>query len=302
MDVRYLMTAVYWMIGTLVSFSLMAIGARELGDRISPFEMIFFRSLIGLVLITLVVFYQRQWQVLKTERLGLHLGRNIINFLGQYCWFIGIALLPLAEVFALEFTVPLWTLMIACVFLGERLTKVKLASLAMGLLGVVIIIQPTTAVFNPASIIVLLAAISFAASYVGTKSLSQSDTPLNILFYMSLIQLPIGLFFTISDWQMPQGTDWLYLVIVGITGLTAHFCISKAMQNADASVVVTLDFLRLPLIAVVGMLVYSESIELAVLLGGLLMVAGNILNVRASRKIVKVSAKHLQVPEAIRAS
>lgn len=285
------MTAVYWMIGSMLSFSLMAIGVRELGDRISPFEMLFFRSLIGIAVITSIVLYSRQWPLLKTKRISLQVGRNLINFLGQYCWFVGITLLPLAEVFALEFTVPLWTLMIACVFLGEQLTKVKLASLAMGLLGVIIIIQPTAAVFNPGSLIVLLAAISFAAAYVATKSLSQTETPLAILFYMSLIQLPISLVFTLSTWQTPQGADWLYLLIVGLTGLSAHFCIAKAMQHADASVVVTLDFLRLPLIAVVGMLFYSEAIELAVLLGGLLMIVGNIFNVRVSNKQVPVDTK-----------
>ncbi|MCW8328854.1 DMT family transporter [Photobacterium sp. SDRW27] len=285
------MTAVYWMIGTLLSFSLMAIGVRELGDRISPFEMLFFRSLIGLAVVSSVVLYNRQQSLLKTGRVPLQIGRNLINFLGQYCWFVGITLLPLAEVFALEFTVPLWTLMIACVFLGEQLTKVKVASLGMGLLGVMIIIQPTAAVFNPASLIVLLAAVSFAASYVATKSLSLTEFPLTILFYMSLIQLPVSLVFTLSDWQMPQGAEWLYLLIVGFTGLSAHFCIAKAMQHADASVVVTLDFLRLPLIAVVGMLFYGEAIEVAVLLGGLIMVAGNIINVRASKKRIKASTK-----------
>lgn len=285
------MTAVYWMIGTLLSFSLMAIGVRELGDRISPFEMLFFRSMIGLAVITAIVMYRRQWSLLKTKRASLQVGRNLVNFLGQYCWFVGITLLPLAEVFALEFTVPLWTLLIACVFLGEQLTKVKLASMAMGLFGVIIIIQPSAAVFNPGSLIVLLAAISFAAAYVATKPLSQTEMPLTILFYMSLIQLPISLAFTLMDWQTPQGADWLYLLVVGLTGLSAHFCIAKAMQHADASVVVTLDFLRLPLIAVVGMLFYGEAIELAVLLGGLLMVVGNTLNVRESNRQVPVGSK-----------
>ncbi|MCG7585003.1 DMT family transporter [Photobacterium sp. OFAV2-7] len=282
------MAAVYWMVGTLLSFSLMAIGVRELGDRISPFEMLFFRSLIGLAVIVFIVFYHRQQRLLKTERAALQFGRNLMNFLGQYCWFLGITLLPLAEVFALEFTVPLWTLMIACVFLGEKLTRVKLASLGLGLLGVIAIIQPTTAVFNPASLIVLLAAVSFAASYVATKSLSLTESPITILFYMSLIQLPISLVLMLPDWQTPQGGEWLYLLIVGLTGLSAHYCIAKAMQYADASVVVTLDFLRLPLIAVVGMLFYGEAVELAVMAGGLLMVVGNIINVRASNKRVSL--------------
>ncbi|WP_217696654.1 DMT family transporter [Photobacterium proteolyticum] len=285
------MVAVYWMVGTLLSFSLMAIGVRELGGSISPFEMLFFRSLIGLAVISTIVFYRRQQKLLKTERAALQIGRNLMNFLGQYCWFLGITLLPLAEVFALEFTVPLWTLMIACVFLGEKLTKVKIVSLGLGLLGVIAIIQPTAAVFNPASLIVLLAAVSFAASYVATKSLSLTESPLTILFYMSLIQLPISLVLMLSDWQTPQGGEWLYLLIVGLTGLSAHYCIAKAMQHADASVVVTLDFLRLPLIAVVGMLFYGEAVELAVMMGGLLMVVGNIINVRASNKQTYIETK-----------
>lgn len=277
------MKAVMWMMGTLCSFTFMAISARELGEAYTPVQLVFTRSVIGLILVSLLLTHFRQFHLVKSPKIGIHLGRNLINFVGQYSWFVGISLLPLANVFALEFTVPLWTLLIACWFLNESFTKVKAFSLLLGFIGVLVIVKPGADIFDPASFVVILAAISFSTAYVCTKYLAETEPPLVIIFLMCLIQLPIGLILSYQDWQMPMGIEWLHLFIVGLTGLTAHFCIARAMLYADAGVVVSLDFFRLPIIAVVGMWLYNETLDWWVLLGGILMLAGNILNMRSQR-------------------
>lgn len=274
------MHAVTWMIGTLLSFSLMAVCARELSGEIATHQTLFFRSAIGLACITVVLLATRKRVKPQTNRLGLHILRNIFHFAGQYGWFLGIGLLPLAEVFALEFTVPIWTLIIAAIALGEKITARKVASILLGSLGVIVILQPGITIINTASFIVLASAICYAISHTTTKSLSSSESAVSILLYMCLIQLPIGLFLSIPSWVWPAGLQWVWLLIIGSTALSAHYCMANAMRHAEASTVVTLDFLRLPLIALVGVSIYSEQLEFALFMGGLLMLAGNIVSLK----------------------
>ncbi len=272
-----LVRAVAWMSGTLLSFSLMAIGARELSGIVPVFQTLLFRSVIGIVCISLLVAFSSPKITLITHKVPRHVLRNVFHYAGQYGWFLGIGLLPLAEVFALEFTVPIWTIVIASLFLGEHITARKVASIALGFLGVLLIVRPGYAIVDPASLIVLAAAICYAISHTTTKSLTNTESPLVILFYMCLIQLPIGLLFSVASWVWPVGWQWGWLLVIGLTALSAHYCMAKAMQTAEVTTIVSLDFLRLPLIAMVGVLLYQEQFELSILLGGALMLFGNLV-------------------------
>jgi len=276
------MNAMLWMAGALFSFSLMAIGGRELADTLSVTQILFFRSLIGLAFALILLRLGRQFQHLRQTRYSLHLWRNTCHIVGQYCWFWGITVLPLAEVFALEFTVPIWTLIIAALFLGETISTRKIAAIVLGLTGVLWIVRPGLQGFSADSLIVLVSAIAYAASHSITKALSGSTHPSIILFYMCAIQLPITFVVALFDWDWPMGLDWIWLLIVGITALGAHYCIAKAMKTAEASAVVVMDFLRLPLIAAAGWLLYDETLEMAVLIGALFMLGANL--VRTERK------------------
>jgi len=272
------------MMGGLVSLSLMAIGARELAGHITTFQILFFRSVISLIVITLIINKSKKPNLYSSKRIKLHIVRNIFHFVGQYGWFLGLGLLPLAHVFALEFTVPLWTLIIAALFLKEGITIKKTIAVFFGVAGVLVILKPGIEIIEPASLIVLVAAIGYSVSHVTTKSLSNTEDTLTVLFYMCLIQLPIGLLLTIHDWVFPDLKQWLWLGVVGITALTGHYCITNAMKLAEAGIVVTLDFLRLPLIAVVGVIFYNEAFEFAVILGASLMLFGNLINLNASKR------------------
>lgn len=277
------------MSGALISFCLMAVGARELSEQINTFQVLFFRSAIGLVIITCVIIYSNNIKLMKPQRIGLHIIRNTFHFAGQYCWFIGIGLLPLAEVFALEFTVPIWTTIIACFFLNEKITIKKVMAISMGILGVVVIVQPGIEIINSASFIVLGSAIFYSIAHTSTKALSGTENPLTILFLMCIIQLPIGFFLSIGQWQIPVGSQWLWLIVIGITALSAHYCMTKAMQLIEVSSVVTMDFFRLPVIAIVGVVFYYESFEITLILGALMMLVGNLINMYVPKKKRKIA-------------
>jgi len=277
------------MLGALLSFCLMAVGARELSGQIDTFQILFYRSAIGLIVISFIIASTRNQKLFFSRRIRLHSVRNIFHFAGQYGWFVGISLLPLAEVFALEFTVPLWTALIACIFLSEKLTVRKAISIILGILGVIVIVQPSIEIVDYASLIVLGSAVCYAISHVSTKSLSSTDSPLTILFLMCLVQLPISLSFSLLNWQNPEGIQWVWITVIGITALSAHYCMAKAMQYAEVTAVVTMDFLRLPVIALIGVAFYSESLKITLILGALCMFLGNLLNIH--RDINKVAAR-----------
>jgi len=281
------MRAFLWMTGALVSFCLMAIGGRELAGGINTFQILLSRSVIGLVVVCVLIWRAGKPELFRTQRLKLQVGRNLFHFVGQYGWFLGIGLLPLAQVFALEFTTPLWTLLIAALFLKEKLTARKAVAIALGSVGVYLILNPGSDIVNPAALYVLGAAVCYALAHVATKALSTTEAPLTILFYMCLVQLPLGLLLSASHFVLPTTLQWVWLTLIGLSALSAHFCLTHAMKTSEVSVVVTLDFLRLPLIGVMGMALYGEGFKPMLLVGAALMLVGNLVNVYKPRAKVE---------------
>jgi drug/metabolite transporter (DMT)-like permease len=270
---HHALRAALWMGGALLCFSLMAIAVRELLDTMGTFEILFFRASISF-LIVLAVLPRYGIGALRTTRIGLHATRNVLHFGGQAAWVYAIGVLPLATVFAIEFTMPVWTAVLAVLLLGERLDRGRVVMLVLGLAGILIILRPGLAVIHPGALATLAAAIFFAAVMVATKRLSATDSPLAVLFYMSLMQMPLGLATALPGWVTPTVADLPWIVAVGGAGFGSHYCLTRAFMLADATFVVPLDFLRLPLIAVVGVAFYGEPIELATLLGAAVIFAG----------------------------
>lgn len=283
-NVRHpVVAAALWMMGALLSFTAMAVGARELSSELNTFQILFFRSLIGLPVVALLIVRAGSPQFM-TRRLWLHCVRNAAHYLGQFGWFYGIAYIPLAVVFAIEFTVPVWTAIFAALLLGERITRPRMLAVVLGIVGTLLILRPGASAVHPAALAVLIGAVAFSFSYVLTKKLAATETALTILFYMTLVQLPLGFAPSLVDWVTPSVPLWPWLLVVGVTALTAHYCLVRAFALADATVVVPMDFLRLPLIALVGFLFYGEQISWLVVAGAAAIFAGNLINIRAERR------------------
>jgi len=277
-----ILKAALWMLVALASFSLMAVAAKELSVSLGTAQILFFRSVIGLLLILAFVSVRGAGN-LKTRCFKKHLTRNLAHFVGQYGWIYGLGFIPLAEVFALEFTVPIWTAIAATIVLNEKMTKVRVISIALGLLGVMIILRPATLTIHPAALAVLVSAMAFGLSHTLTRSIVQQDAALSIIFYMCLIQLPISFVLSLGNWQMPAGSVWLWLLLIGTTAMSAHYSVSKALSYADAMVVIPMDFLRLPLIMLVGFFFYNEKIDGFLLFGAVLMLLGNYWSLKRER-------------------
>lgn len=269
-----------WMGGALASFIILAVGGRELSPHFNTFEILFYRSLTGLFLLSAVL-TKTGWSQIITPHPVKHVLRNIIHFGGQFGWFYGIAYIPLAEVFAIEFTVPLWTAVLAVFFLKEKITPPRAIAIILGLTGMVIILRPGTEALSPAALAVLAGAFCFSMSHILVKQISLRDTPLCVLFYMALFQLPMAFIPAAAELKIPGPEHLPWIGVVGFTALSAHYCIVRAFKHADASVVVPMDFLRLPLAALTGFILYGESADIWILLGAAVMFAGNYISIKA---------------------
>ncbi|MEC9265443.1 MAG: DMT family transporter [Pseudomonadota bacterium] len=277
--------AAAWMMGALTSFALMAIAAREISKELDTFQLMFYRSIIGIVIVVAIgALLPGGMAQFKTGRFRMHAVRNAAHFVGQFCWFLSISLISLAEVFAIEFTTPIWVAMVAPIFLAERMNRYRAMAIAGGFLGVLIVLRPGVTEFGAGHIAMLIGSFAFSLSMITTKKLSATESPLCILFWMAVLQAPMGLIGSVSDFTLPGLESGLWLVIVGICGLTAHYCIAQAFRWADATLVAPMDFVRLPLIAVVGMLLYGEALDPYVFLGGAVILAGNWISIRFARQ------------------
>ena len=181
-----------WMGGAMLSFAVMAVAARELLRTMGSFETLFLRSLVSFVLV-LAILPRFGLGVLRTRRFGLHMVRNVLHFGGQYAWVYAIATLPLATVFAIEFTMPVWTALLAMLILGERLNRGRIVMLALGLAGILVILKPGFAIVEPGALAMLAGSFAYASMNIATKRLSESDSALAVVFYMAAIQLPLAL-------------------------------------------------------------------------------------------------------------
>ncbi|MFK8050400.1 MAG: DMT family transporter [Halioglobus sp.] len=277
-------TAIAWMLLALSCFSLLAVASRELTVMMGTVEILFWRSLLGLLIVVAILarvgVLNRQG--LRPQLVAWHTLRNVTHFAGQCAWLVAIAALPLAEVFALEFTTPLWAALLAALFMGEALNRGRWISLLLGFAGVLLILRPGTVVINPASLVMLAGAFCFGVNVIVTRKLTQllsehSHAFLVVLFYMTLMQGLMSLMILLPGAQLrlpPTGSE-LWLVAAAITALAAHYCLTRALSNADASVVMPMDYLRLPLIMVVAWWLYDESVTVWLLIGAALIIAGN---------------------------
>ena len=279
------------MTGALLSFSASAVAIRGLAGKFNIFEILAVRTGFGFAVMLVIAMTQPEMRRELTSRhLILHGMRNTIHFAGQYTWALAVTLLPLATVFALEFTMPMWVALLAIPLLGERMTASRAGSVVLGFLGVLIIVRPGLASFQPAALLVLVAALAFALSLIATKKLTHDVSTFVIIFWMNAMQLPIALagsdllFFLRFDEQ----TIWPALLF-GVVGLTSHYCLTNAFRSGDASVVVPIDFMRIPLIAMVGWLLYGEAIDTFVFAGAGLIVCGVLWNLRAESQRVRLS-------------
>lgn len=285
-DLATTLSAAVWMTGAIASFTAMAIAGRAVSFALDTFEIMFYRSLIGILIVGSVALGTGKWREVTGRNLGLHFGRNLAHFAGQNLWFFAITVIPLAQVFALEFTTPIWVILLSPIFLAEPIRKAGVIAAVMGFAGILIVARPSPESLNIGILAAALSAVCFAFTAVFTRRLTRTETITCILVYLTTMQAVFGLIFSgyDGDIALPDPTTAPWLVLIGCAGLLAHFCLTNALRIAPASIVMPIDFARLPVIAIVGALFYSEPLNALVFLGAALIFAGNWINITRSAK------------------
>jgi drug/metabolite transporter (DMT)-like permease len=281
--------AALWMTGWLGLMLVMAVAGRESTRELNVFQIMEVRTVFGIGLLYPLIRLYGGLATLKTSRPLAHLARNLIHYAAQLGWFFSLTLIPLGQVVSIEFTMPIWTAILAASFLGERMTIWKISAIALSLVGVLVIVRPATGEINPGQLIAFAAAVGFGTSVAMMKSLTRTEAAVAIVFWMMVIQSVAGLLPSLYVWKWPSLYIWLCLIMVAISGTFSHFCMARAMLYADATIVLPMDFLRVPLTAAAGWLIYSERLDMFTVLGAALILTGNLLNLKPSAaRLVRV--------------
>ncbi|MEL6768054.1 MAG: DMT family transporter [Pseudomonadota bacterium] len=282
---RGTLIAALWMVGAIASFATMAVAGRELAAELDTFEIMAYRSALGFPVIVALMAMGEGLGRVRTSLGREHAVRNVIHFSAQNAWFYGIATIPLAQLVALEFTNPIWVVCLAPLLLGERMTRGAVLAALIGFVGILIVARPGLEPLGLGHAAGLFAAVGFALTNIFTKRLSREDTALCILFWMTLSQAVMGFLCA-----LPGGIAWPsdalmpWVLLVAVCGLTAHFSLTRALFAAPASVVAPMEFMRLPVVAAAGALLYGEPLEVAVFIGAAVILAGNLIGIRARQK------------------
>jgi drug/metabolite transporter (DMT)-like permease len=270
------------MTGWLAAMVLLAVAAREAGQLLHVFQIMELRSLLGIALFAPMIIAAGGVRAMRTRHFGSHFSRNAVHYVAQFLWFVAIMMIPIAEVVAIEFTGPVWVALLAVVALGERMTAARVAAVVLGVVGVVIIVRPGLDHVDVGQVVALLAAIGFAGSIILVKSLTRTESVVSIIFWMLIIQSVIGAIPAAIVWQTPPMAAWPWLAVIAVCGTYSHFCMAHALRHADATTVVPLDFLRVPLTAVAAWLVFAERFDIFTIIGAAVILGGNLLNLKRS--------------------
>lgn len=247
-----------WAALSMIVFAFVPVGVRLLSDTMPSSEIVFFRSLTGLSIMS-VYFCWHGFAHLGTRKLGQHLGRSVCNYLGMVMWFYALGRMAFADAVAIHFTLPLFVVLLAVLFLGERVGWRRAVATAVGFLGVLVVMRPGASAVTWAAVGVLASAGLYAAAVIMIKRLVRSESPATVNFYTNLFMLLLSLIPTGYAWAGPTWEDLPAILILGGAGTLAPYMFARALTLADATIVAPLDFLRLPFTALTGFLFFGEG-------------------------------------------
>ena len=271
-----------WMIGGVFCLTSMAIAGKEISLQIDTFEILFFRSVIGVCIILFFLVKKNLLHEINLKEIRTHLKRNLDHFIGQNLWLYALASITLAEVTSLEFTMPIWIVFFSYLMLNEKLDKYKIISVCIGFVGVLITVRPDIETLNLGLIAAAISAIMFALTNIYTRKLTRTESTLTILFFLTSMQLVFGLITSLLDGQLdiPTNENIIWIVTIGFAGLGAHYCITTALSLAPPTVVAPIDLLRLPIVVLIGVFFYSEQGDIFIYFGASLIIFANWLNLK----------------------
>jgi drug/metabolite transporter (DMT)-like permease len=261
---------ILWMLGATLLFVFMHAAIRSIAGQINAFEIAFFRNLFGLIFLA-PVFLRHGMAPLRTRNFRMHFWRAVINLINMVAFYFGLALTPLAEATALNFTAPLFATLLATVFLGETVRLRRTIALAVGFVGAVVILRPGVEAINPGALLVIFAAVLWGGIMIMIKVMARTDSSLTItvwvLILMTVMSFPPALFV----WQWPTLEQFGWLTFIAVTGTIGQLMLAQALKEAEAISIMPIDFFRLIWAAVLGYLAFGEAPDLFTWAGGIMI-------------------------------
>jgi len=290
------MIGAIYMSAAAVAFSVMVGLIRVATEYAHPFEVGFFRNAFALIFI-LPWLIRTRFSGLTTRRLKLHGLRAITGLVAMLTWFSALAVLPLAEAVSLSFTAPLFATVGAALCLGEIVRKRRWSATIIGFIGVLVILRPGLDSVPPAAILVLISALFGAISALLIKVLSRTQSPGEIVAFLAIFLTPLSFLTALPYWTWPSWPFLGLMVIAAGCGTFGHLTFARAMRVADASAVIPFDYLRLPLVAVLGYLFFSETMDIYSWLGAAIIIGSSIYI--AHREVVTARQRRPEDPTPI---
>lgn len=280
--------AVALMTAGTVLFGLMAVCIRLASEQLHAFEIAFFRNFFGLVFI-LPILFRHGPSILRTNKLGFYLGRCAIGMVSMLAGFWAIVHLPLAQAIALSYSSPLFVTIAAVIVLGEVVRARRWTAVIVGFLGVLVIVRPGSDDFTAGSLVAVLAAVASASAAISIKFLSRTEHPDAIVLYTTMIWVPMSLVPALMVWETPVGITWLWIVLAGFLGTTAHMLWTRALKLGEASMLTPISFLQVLVVAVLGYFLFNEVLDRWTVLGAAIIFASNVYIARREARLARLA-------------
>lgn len=274
-----------------VAFSIMHGLVRYVSDVLPPFQIAFFRNIFGLAFL-LPLLMRSRFKILRTQRIGLHALRGVINIGAMLMFFTALSLSPLAKVTALSFTAPIFMAVLAVVFLGERFRVYRWLAILFGFAGMLIILRPGFVALDTGAVLVICAAALWAVAMLIIKILSRTESSVTIVAYMGIFLGIFSVFPAIWVWQ-PFGLSTLFwMVLIGLFGTVAQMTLSQALKETDPTALMPFDFLKLIWTAIIGAWFFAEIPDAFTWVGAAVIFSSGLFIAYRERRLKPVSAPH----------
>ncbi len=282
--------ACLWAATTSLTSAVMMLLIRWAAEELHPFQISFLRSTFG-ALFTLPWLWQMGWAEVRKVDIGRYKWRVILAFFSMVTWFYAASYLPMAESTALNFTTPLFATVGAALILKETVRVRRWTATILGFIGVLIIVRPGAHTFNPVAIVMILSALAASFSVLIIKALTRTESAQSIVMFTFIFLTPLTLIPALFVWQTPSWYVLLLTLGMGAVGTFGNYCSARAFTLADASAVLPIDYLRMPVVALVGFLAFGEAPDALVWIGSAIIACSSLYIAHREAKLAREASR-----------
>ena len=278
---------IIFMILSVISFSVMDIVVKLMSSHYPTGQLIFFRGFFGLIPILFIIPKERFGNLLKTEKIKLHLVRAFGGAFAMTFLYLGLKFLPIADAITISFAAPIFATIFSIIFLNEKVRLIRWLAIFFGLTGVIIVLKPGTELFTYYSFYPILFCIGFATISIAIKKLSKTEPDYLIALYFTLVLILFGLISISMGWKKIDISDIHYLIIIGLSGSIGNIFLTKSIREADISLVTPIKYLSLVFAIIAGWLIFNEIPSILTISGAVLIILSTfvIFKREAAKKI-----------------